>query len=181
MIKYSRFMAVYLFSLATLTGILLGGAWMWLGFVVIYGVMILGDESLGDYYEEPAYRHPRLLNTLLYFALPALFVLGVAMAWMAGSGDLFGLGAWAQANLGLDLFARREATAPWHWLGAILSAGITFAALGTNIGHELTHRTTDQGAAGRDRQLASHRNQPRYRARHHPRLSLRRCHRIAGG
>ncbi len=70
---------------------------------------------------------------------------------MAGSGDLFGLGAWAQTNLGLDLFARREATAPWHWLGAILSAGITFAALGTNIGHELTHRTTDRGAmvAGR--------------------------------
>ena len=151
MVKYARFLAVYLFSLATLTGILLGGAWMWLGFVVIYGVMILGDESLGDYLEEPAYRHPRLLNSLLYFALPALFVLGVAMAWMAGSGDLFGLGAWAQANLGLDLFARREATAPWHWLGAILSSGITFAALGTNIGHELTHRTTDPGAmvAGR--------------------------------
>ena len=89
MVKYARFLAVYLFSLATLTGILLGGAWMWLGFVVIYGVMILGDESLGDYFEEPAYRHPRLLNSLLYFALPALFVLGVAMAWMAGSGDLF--------------------------------------------------------------------------------------------
>ena len=110
MVKYARFMAVYLFSLATLTGILLGGAWMWLGFVVIYGVMILGDESLGDYYEEPAYRHPRLLNSLLYFALPALFVVGVAMAWMAGSGDLFGFGAWAQANLGLDLFARRVTT-----------------------------------------------------------------------
>ena len=104
-VKYARFLAVYLFSLATLTGILLGGAWMWLGFVVIYGVMILGDESLGDYYEEPAYGHPRLLNSLLYFALPALFVVGVAMAWMAGSGDLFGFGAWAQANLGLDLFA----------------------------------------------------------------------------
>ena len=28
--------------LATLAGILLGGAWMWLGFVVIYGVMIRG-------------------------------------------------------------------------------------------------------------------------------------------
>ena len=31
MVKYARFMAVYLFSLAALTGILLGGAWMWLG------------------------------------------------------------------------------------------------------------------------------------------------------
>ena len=51
MVKYARFMTVYLFSLATLTGILLGGAWMWLGFVVIYGVMILGDESLGDAFQ----------------------------------------------------------------------------------------------------------------------------------
>jgi Fatty acid desaturase len=146
MVKYLRFTSVYLFALATVAGILLGGAWMWLGFAVIYAVMILGDEFLGDYFEEPDYRHPRLLNALLYGTLPTLFLLGVAMAWMAGSGDLFGLGAWLQAHLGVDLFARREATTAWHWLGGILSAGITFAALGTNVGHELTHRTADRGA-----------------------------------
>jgi alkane 1-monooxygenase len=151
MAKYLRFMSVYLLALTTVAGILLGGAWMWLGFVVIYAVMIFGDELLGDYFAEPGYRHPRLLNALLYFTLPTLFVLCVAMAWMAGSGDLFGLGAWAQSNLGIDLFAHRAATSAWHWLGAILSTGITFAALGTNVGHELTHRTTDRGAmvAGR--------------------------------
>jgi hypothetical protein len=151
MVKYLRFMSVYLFALATVSGILLGGAWMWLGFAVIYAVMILGDEFLGDYFDEPGYGHPRLLNSLLYFTLPTLLLLCVAMAWMAGSGDLFGLGAWAQASLGVDLFARREVTTAWHWLGGILSAGITFAALGTNVGHELTHRTTDRGAmvAGR--------------------------------
>jgi alkane 1-monooxygenase len=151
MAKYLRFMSVYLLALTTVAGILLGGAWMWLGFVVIYAVMIFGDELLGDYFAEPGYRHPRLLNALLYFTLPTLFVLCVAMAWMAGSGDLFGLGAWVQANLGIDLFAHRAATSAWHWLGAILSTGITFAALGTNVGHELTHRTTDRGAmvAGR--------------------------------
>jgi alkane 1-monooxygenase len=51
----------------------------------------------------------------------------------------------------MDLFANRAATQPWHWIGGILSIGITFAALGTNVGHELTHRTTDRGAmfAGR--------------------------------
>lgn len=151
MAKYLRFMSVYLLALTTAAGILLGGAWMWLGFVVIYAVMIFGDELLGDYFAEPGYRHPRLLNALLYFTLPTLFVLCVAMAWMAGSGDLFGLGAWVQANLGIDLFANRAATSAWHWLGAILSTGITFAALGTNVGHELTHRTSDRGAmvAGR--------------------------------
>jgi len=146
MVKYLRFMSVYLFALATVAGILLGGVWMWLGFAVIYAVMIFGDEFLGDYFEEPDYRHPRVLNSLLYFTLPTLFLLCVAMAWMAGSGDLFGFGAWVQANLGVDLFARREATTAWHWLGGILSTGITFAALGTNVGHELTHRTADRGA-----------------------------------
>ncbi len=118
MAKYLRFMSVYLLALTTVAGILLGGAWMWLGFVVIYAIMIFGDELLGDYFAEPGYRHPRLLNSLLYLTLPTLFVLCVAMAWMAGSGDLFGLGAWVQANLGIDLFARREATSAWHWLGA---------------------------------------------------------------
>jgi hypothetical protein len=151
MTKYLRFMSVYLLALTTVAGILLGGAWMWLGFAVIYSIMIFGDEFFGDYFAEPQYRHPRLLNSLLYLTLPTLFLLCVAMAWMAGSGDLLGLGAWVQANVGVDLFARREATSAWHWLGGILSSGITFAALGTNVGHELTHRTTDRGAmvAGR--------------------------------
>jgi len=146
MFKYLRFLGVYAFALATVAGLLLGGAWMWLGFAVIYGGTILGDAFLGDTLDEPAYRHPRLLNSLLYLAVPALLAVGVAMAWMAGSGDLLGLGAWAQASLGLDLFARREATFAWHWIGGILSSAVTFAALATNVGHELTHRTSDPAA-----------------------------------
>jgi len=146
MFKYLRFLGVYAFAVATVAGLLLGGAWMWLGFAVIYGGTILGDAFLGDTLDEPAYRHPRLLNSLLYLAVPALLAVGVAMAWMAGSGDLLGLGAWAQASLGLDLFARREATFAWHWIGGILSSAVTFAALATNVGHELTHRTSDPAA-----------------------------------
>jgi alkane 1-monooxygenase len=146
MAKYLRFLGVYAFAIATLAGLLLGGAWMWLGFAVIYGGTILGDALLGDQFDEPAYRHPWLLNTVLYLALPALAVVCFVLAWMAGSGDLLGFGAWVQAHLGWDLFARREANAAWHWIGGILSCGLTFSALGTNIGHELTHRTTDRAA-----------------------------------
>lgn len=146
MTKYLRFLSVYLFALATVAGLLLGGAWMWLGFFVTYVVTIAGDELLGDDLAEPRYGHPRLLNALLYGTLPTLFVLCVAMAWMAGSGDLFGLGAWVQAHVGIDLFARREVTTAWHWVGGILSTGVSFAALATNVGHELTHRTSDRAA-----------------------------------
>ncbi|HET7204765.1 MAG TPA: alkane 1-monooxygenase [Steroidobacteraceae bacterium] len=151
MTKYLRFLGVYAFVLATAAGIALGGPWMWLGIAVIYGVMIVGDELIGDDYSEPAYAHRRLLDALLYLAVPVLGLLCFVMAWMAGTGDLFGVGAWVQANLGHDLFAARAATGPLHWLGGILSAALTFAAVGTNIGHELTHRTSDRGAmfAGR--------------------------------
>jgi alkane 1-monooxygenase len=146
MTKYLRFLGVYAFAVAAVAGLLLGGAWMWLGFFAIYAGTVVGDALLGDNFDEPAYRYPWLLNSLLYLALPVLALLGLSMAWMAGTGDLLGMGAWAQANLGWDLFARREATAPWHWIGGILSCALTFAALGTNIGHELTHRTSDRAA-----------------------------------
>lgn len=150
MVKYLRFLSVYWFALTTTLGVVLGGAWMWLGAVAIYGVMIVGDHLLGDDVSEPGYGRPALLDAMLYLALPVLAVLCFALAWMAGSGDLFGFGGLMQ-QLGHDAFAAREATQPWHWLGALLSAALTFAAVGTNIGHELTHRTADRGAmlAGR--------------------------------
>jgi hypothetical protein len=151
MAKYLRFAGVHGFVLATALGIALGGAWMWLGIAVIYGVMIAGDELIGDDYGEPQYRYPGILDAMLYLALPALGLLCFTMAWMAGTGDLLGFGAWVQQRFGHDLFAAREATQAWHWLGGILSTALTFAAVGTNVGHELTHRTTDRGAmlAGR--------------------------------
>jgi alkane 1-monooxygenase len=151
MVRYLRFLGVYGFVLATTAGIVLGGGWMWLGIGAIYLVMIAGDELLGDDYSEPDYRHPVLLNAALYLAVPALGLLCFVMAWMAGSGDPLGFGAWLQATFGHDAFAARAASGPLHWLGAILSAALTFAAVGTNIGHELTHRTTDRAAmiAGR--------------------------------
>jgi alkane 1-monooxygenase len=145
MVHYLRFLGVYVFVLATALGVVLGGPWMWLGATVIYGVMIAGDQLLGDDVSEPRYGNTVVLNAMLYLAAPALVVLCVALAWMAGAGDLFGLGAWAR-QFGFDAFAARESTQWWHWLGGILSSALTFAAVGTNIGHELTHRTTDRAA-----------------------------------
>lgn len=144
--KYLKYASVYGFALATALGIALGGAWMWLGAVVIYGVMIVGDELLGDDFSEPQYRYRRLLDSMLYLAPPVLGLLCFVMAWMAGTGDLLGFGGWVQAQAGHDMFAAREASGAVHWLGAIIGAGLTFAAAGTNVGHELTHRTTDGGA-----------------------------------
>ena len=93
MSRYLRFTSAYVFVLASTAGILLGGAWMWLGISVIYAVMITGDELLGDDYSEPAYRMPRLLDSLLSLAVPVLTIMCCALAWMAADSDLAGLGA----------------------------------------------------------------------------------------
>ncbi len=146
MLKYLRYLGIHLFACVATLGLALGGAWMWLGVGVVYAVLTFGDELLGDDYSEPAYRYPRLLDALLYLAVPVLAFMCFVMAWMAGSGDLLGFGAWVQGHVGYDLFAARAATGPLGWLGGVLSTGWSFAAVGTNIGHELTHRTTDRKA-----------------------------------
>jgi alkane 1-monooxygenase len=145
-LKYLRFLSVYLFAGVTTLGLALGGGWMWLGVGFVYALMTFGDELLGDDRSEPEYRHPALLDSLLYLGVPVLAFMCLVMAWMAGTGDLLGLGAWVQANLGVDLYANRATTGPLYWLGGVLSAGWSFAAVGTNVGHELTHRTTDRNA-----------------------------------
>jgi hypothetical protein len=153
MTRTLRFLGVYVFAFATTLGIVLGGAWMWLGIGILYGTVILGDELLGEDLSEPAYRLPGLLNAFLYLAIPALALMCLALAWMAGSGDLLGIGAWVQAVFGHDMFAARSHTSLLHWLGGILSAALTFATVGTNIGHELTHLTTDRAAMSAGRWL----------------------------
>ena len=146
MTKYLRFLGVYPLALVTALGLALGGGWMWLGLVTIYAVMILGDELLGDDLGEPGYGYPALLDATLYLAAPVLGLVTLVLAWMAGSGDFLGLGAWVADASGHDLFAARERTGLVGWLGGILSVALTYAAIGTNVGHELTHRTTDRKA-----------------------------------
>ena len=42
------------------------------------------------------------------------------------------------------MFAARDATNAWGLLGGVLSVGLLYAVSGTEIGHELTHRTYDK-------------------------------------
>jgi alkane 1-monooxygenase len=62
---------------------------------------------------------------------------------MLGTGDLLGIGGWVQATFGYDMFTARAETTALGLLGGVLSLGLSYASIGTNIGHELTHRTQD--------------------------------------
>ena len=153
MTRYLRFLLSYLFVAVTIRSVLGGGWGMWVGFVLVFTALAVFDEWFGDDPSEPAYAHPAALDAMLYLALPALALLAFCFAWMLGDGDALGFGAWAQATLGWDLFANRAATSPLQMLGGVFSVGLTYAAVGTNIGHELSHRIDRPAAVGAGRAL----------------------------
>jgi hypothetical protein len=146
MFKYLRFLAGHVLLVVTTAGVLAGGAWMWCGFVITLLACIVGDAILGDDVEEPVYGHPQLLLAAMWLALPMLAVMSLSFAWMLGTGDPLGAGAWLQSWSGWNVFAAREATHGWHLLGGTLSVGLLYALSGTDIGHELTHRAHEKAS-----------------------------------
>jgi fatty acid desaturase len=144
MFKYVRFLAGHVLVLVAMAGILAGGIWMWSGFVASLVCCIVGDALLGDDVAEPRYAYPSFFLVSMGSALPLMVALSLAFAWMLASGDPLGAGAWFGSWSGWDAFAAREATRGWHLLGGTLSVGLLYALSGTDIGHELVHRTHDR-------------------------------------
>ena len=60
---------------------------MWMGFAIIFSVMILGDAFLTEDHSQPEYDYPRLLELPLHMALPFVFIMLVSFAWSSGSGN----------------------------------------------------------------------------------------------
>ena len=145
MINYIKQFFTPIMLSGVVVGIMIGGPWMWLGVGIILVVMIGGDGMFRDDLSEPEYNHKWILNIPLFLALPVLVFNLWALAWASQSGlsDFLGFGAMIQQLTGYDVFAAREATPWYHLLGGVLGVGFTVAGYGTNIAHELTHRTTD--------------------------------------
>ncbi|TJY59476.1 alkane 1-monooxygenase [Sinimarinibacterium sp. CAU 1509] len=143
MMKYIRSLAMPAMVVGITYTLMLGGWWMWFGILaVVIGFVVL-DAILPEDLSEPDFGATWLLNLTLYTVLPLLVVMDGVFIWMAGSGDPMGLGAWVQQNMGIDMFAGRAATDSWiMWIGGVLSVGLFNAVAGTNVGHELTHRTS---------------------------------------
>lgn len=148
MLKYVKYMFTPVLMTIVTVGILLGGGWMWLGLFAILLFVVGGDAVSGEDLTEPVFAHKWLLNLNLYLTIPVLAALLFALAWMSGSGtqDFSGFGAIVSSVLGWDIFAARDATHWYHFVGAILGSGFAVVGYGTNVAHELTHRTADPAA-----------------------------------
>ncbi|MEO3677518.1 alkane 1-monooxygenase [Rheinheimera sp. FR7-31] len=143
MFNYLKFSLFHWLTLPFLLGIVLGGHWMLLGLLTLTAVIVLGDLLAGDDSSEPDYRHTAWLNALLYSALPAIFLVFLAMMWSLSDGDLLGIAHWTQQLTGYDAMAARQQNTFWHYAAMCVAAALLFALLGTIPAHELTHRISD--------------------------------------
>ena len=157
MLNYIKYYLVALLSLWLIPSFFLGGYWLWSGFIIPSLVAVLGDALLGDEPSEEEVRYPKLLELPLYWALPILSLVLLSLAWISGSGttDFLGMGAALNLVLPFDVFEARANNTFFTYLGAVFSAGFMLATYGTNVAHELTHRTHSPWAMIQGRWLFS--------------------------
>ena len=139
------------------TGLFLGGVWMWLGVFQLIIIMTLGDEFTTEDTAIPDYKYPLLIEIPLHLALPIITAMLVAFAWTSGRGDsdFLGISSFLSRFTYYDFIAARNSNDWYHYLGAIIGMGFLVAGYGTNVAHELTHRVKNKIAMLEGRWLLS--------------------------
>ncbi|MEQ8497502.1 MAG: fatty acid desaturase, partial [Gammaproteobacteria bacterium] len=141
MLNYLRYFGTHLLVAAAAAGLLLGGAWSWLGLAT--GVIAwIGADALSPRVTDPvpAYRYPRVLDLALYSLLPPLLGLCAIYAWSLADDDLFGLGTTLAELTGYAALEARADTDTLDRLGASWSFALAIAMAGILTAHELLHR-----------------------------------------
>ena len=157
MMKYLKYYIVPLLSTSVFIGIYLGGHWMWLGLVVLFLVVVGGDAVLGEDDSQPEYSYPWLLEIPLHLSLPIIILLLLTFAWASGSTgeDFLGIGQLLSGLFSYDFLTARDNNMLIDYIGALFGVGFVVAGVGTNVGHELTHRIKDRIAMLEGRWLLS--------------------------
>ncbi len=143
MTKYIKYLTNDLFIGATLIGFLLGGHWLWLGFVFAIVGAVGGDFLFGEHGEAPKYGYPQILNLIMYSYFPVIVGTALVFVWTMTPGDLFGIGSTVAALTGYDAVAAKAGSETIDFFGAALGLGLMFAIINTIMAHELIHRTWD--------------------------------------
>ena len=145
LVLHARFFSMNALLLINIIALCLGGGWLWGSFLFALFMTTIVDESVGDDATPFGPAWTGFLNAQLYLILPLLCLNVVLYAYMWGTGDGLGLGTLASA-LGVDLDAARAATGWWSLLGGSAALGLLIGGAGTNVAHELVHRTNDRFA-----------------------------------
>jgi alkane 1-monooxygenase len=154
MFHYLKFFHYFVTILIGCICLLFGGHFIWLGFLTFIGIYVLGDAFLGDDVSTPSLNNTKLLNALLYSAMPlSLLVLAICM-WLVTPYQWMGV-AQVSEFFGYDFVAAKAATTWWQLAIAVLFCGFLLSGAGTVVGHELVHRLRSKFAVSMGRWLMS--------------------------
>ncbi len=147
--KYLRFGYIHWIWMAiTITGLLMGGWWMWAGVVFLFVVGVGGEMVTSHWRDEtnPDYRFPIIHDLIIYSAVIGHVLTTLVAAWVGADGDPLGFGQWIGgffAPYSVDVMAAKSANVWYDYLGAGLSLGGVLGVSGISAAHELTHRTAN--------------------------------------
>ncbi len=130
----------------TFVSFLGGKAWLWFGFTFLLGASVFGDRWLPEDRRMMANPQPFFLNALLYSILPLLILNLLAFIWQMAPYDWLGIGNFFDKVFFVDLEARKLERSSMDVFGGVMSFGLLCASAGTNVAHELVHRTWDPKA-----------------------------------
>ena len=136
-----KFFLCPIFMVTALLGYLLGGIYLWSGFLFILVIGFLGDGILpldtSDYTKK---EKPWFADMILYFHLPIAILINIIFAWHLAPHDPLGLGQIFQDSFGLSLLESKKETGIIDLIGGFLTMGFVYGVGCTNVAHELVHR-----------------------------------------
>ncbi|MCE2680496.1 MAG: fatty acid desaturase [Burkholderiales bacterium] len=139
--KYLKFTLFPIASLVITFMMLQGGNWMYSGLATLLVLLVFGDALLPEDLSEEHYEATGFLNLMLYVQLPILLLATTLAVSTASTGDILSIKPVMLDTFGLDLERTREISNSLQWLAALMAFGFMYGAGGTNVAHELIHRT----------------------------------------
>ncbi|MFT4583929.1 MAG: hypothetical protein ACI915_005363 [Gammaproteobacteria bacterium] len=148
--KYLRFAYIHWTWIPlTIVGFLLGGWWVWTGFVYLFVVGVGGEILTRQSRDEttPHYSYPIIHDMIIYSVVISHGLALFVAAWACSGGDVLGFGVLTNSlfsafGAGIDVFAARDANVWFDYVGIGMSLGGVLGVSGIGAAHELTHRTT---------------------------------------
>ncbi len=143
MFHYIKYVLFHILIIPQILGFILGGDWLYLGFVFAVGTIVIGDLLLGDDDSIPQYKNDWILSLQLYSSLIFIVAINFVLVWSISSSDPLGFGTMIHSLTGYDALAARETNTIAGLIIGTLGCGLLTSVVGTIVGHELTHRTWD--------------------------------------
>ena len=141
MLHYLKFTTFPFIAMAVIHTMMQGGPWMYSGLFALVLVVAFGDLILPDDRSEPRMTGELFLNLMLWLTLPILFWVSLCFTWAVAPTDILGLDGFMKNWFGYDRLQLQAETTWYQCFFGAVAGGFLFGAGGTNVGHELTHRT----------------------------------------